>query len=90
MVTLNWQEPPASNGVGGWRMERAREIDETVAALRANPGRWALVAESISLGANRAWRKRGCQVRMVCAGRPKGKCALYVRWPLAIVTSATG
>jgi hypothetical protein len=73
-VKIVWKEPPPPK-TGN---------DAVLVELKANPGRWALLAEGkASSGMGTPWRKLGCETRTVRTnpGDAKPRYDLYVRWP---------
>jgi hypothetical protein len=75
MVEILWQDPPP-------------KVDSrhaaTLAALKANPGRWALLlADRTSSTAGTAWKKLGCEVEVSRKnpGETPPKYDVYARWP---------
>ena len=69
MAELKWQDPPK---------ESKNSWDEIAEALRANPGRWALVRSGVSYQAGRAeCRRLGLERRAL--KNAEGKVEIYVR-----------
>jgi hypothetical protein len=74
MVEIKWQDPPAA----------LTRHDSIVAALKNNPGRWALVAEDRSSSSSGTpWNKSGCETKVhrKNPGEGKAKYDVYARWP---------
>lgn len=74
MVEIKWQDPPAA----------LTHHDSIVAALKNNPGRWALVAEDRSSSSSGTpWNKSGCETKVhrKNPGEGKAKYDVYARWP---------
>ena len=74
MVEIKWQDPPAALTLH----------DSIVAALKNNPGRWALVAEDRSSSSSGTpWTKSGCETKVhrKNPGDGKPKYDVYARWP---------
>jgi hypothetical protein len=68
-----WQDPPPDGRV---TTRQRRE------ALKANPGRWILWAESASRAYATKLAKDGFEIRTRhLPGEPNHRCALYARWP---------
>jgi hypothetical protein len=74
MVEIKWQDPPAA----------LTFHESVVAALKKNPGRWALVVEDRSTSsAGTWWKKFGCETKVhrKNPGEAKPKYDVYARWP---------
>jgi len=74
MVEIKWQDPPAALTLH----------DSIVAALKNNPGRWALVAEDRSSSSSGTpWTKSGFETKVhrKNPGDGKPKYDVYARWP---------
>ena len=65
---LTWEEPPTPT-VGRTPKYFTPEV---VAALRANPGRWARIPGVMPPNSAKYARRKGLEVRQVMAGSPKG------------------
>ena len=76
MVELKWQDPPPRRQGEYW-------LEKTVAELRANPGRWALVRHyDKHTSANNSYQRlkaAGCEATQ--RRTPDGGADLYARWP---------
>jgi len=68
---LKWQEPP-STPRHNW--------DSIAEQLKANPGRWALVAESYSGNKVKAAKARGLTVRVSRVPENFGKFDVYAKY----------
>jgi hypothetical protein len=80
MSELKWQDPPPGRRLGG--KVGAQRIDADVEELKANPGRWALIAESVTSPVLLSYRKRGCEVRIsTVKPKPNARYDIYARWP---------
>jgi hypothetical protein len=80
MVT--WKEPPTNKR--GWTAGAAgsKRIDAIVEELKTEPGRWALVHESLTQGGAVGLKKRGCETRLVIVKpKPNPRYDIYARWP---------
>jgi hypothetical protein len=75
---LAWKEPPAGKR-GGGKFRSATLI----AALKANPGQWAVVATAANVngvgGQGAPFRHAGCELAARIADDGTG--VLYARWP---------
>lgn len=79
MAEIKWTElPPSTRGKA--KTGRSTAIDEVVKELRANPGRWALVAENVYPTARATWVKRGLEVRGRMVGGGVQRQNLYARY----------
>lgn len=77
-VSINWEEPPVES------IKRVNKWDEIASALRANPGRWAKVAENKTNGYVQPLKKRGSfEFMHVTAGLgyKRGSMDVYARFP---------
>lgn len=78
MVEIKWQDPPERGSwIGG-------TLTPIVAALKKNPGKWALVREKVSSSsAQTPWKKQGCEalVRRSNPGETPPRYDVYARWP---------
>lgn len=68
-----WAEPPRTTKKWGPVLD----------ALRANPGRWALIAQNVSHGQASYFKSKGFEVSSKTAelGYKKGNADIYARWP---------
>jgi hypothetical protein len=73
-VNLVWQDPPPSN-----KGNRSPELDALAEALKAHPGRWALVANDPYSGGGQYHRNRGLE--FVCRSKGDGTYDKYARYP---------
>ena len=83
MVEIKWQDPPAALTLH----------DSIVAALKNNPGRWALVAEDRSSSSSgMPWNKSGCETKVhrKNPGDGKPKYDVYARWPEKVLPLPQG
>lgn len=83
MVEIKWQDPPAALTLH----------DSIVAALKNNPGRWALVGEDkSSSSAGAKWSKSGCETKLhrKTAADGKPQYDVYARWPEKVLPLPTG
>jgi hypothetical protein len=69
-----WEDPPP---ISSKQLAHERNI-EIFAQLKANPGKWAKVAEDTSIGSANTWLRWGCEVRR--QRTTPGKCNIWVRW----------
>ena len=81
-TTIVWADPPPK--AGGHRSDGATFPRATEDALRAHPGRWALVAKGVSLSSP-GWlsaSRPGFEFtsRSAGLGYPKGRGDLYARF----------
>jgi hypothetical protein len=77
MVKLRWEEPPSPDAPKRKQGDK-RKIDREVAALRRNPGKWALVREDAASGNYITYKKRGCITRTRALGN--NRYAIYAKW----------
>lgn len=80
-MAVRWQEPPESRG-----RPRIFDIDPAeMDLLKANPGRWALVAENTHSGMASTFRERYPDLEISARTGDEdclpGKVHLYARWP---------
>jgi hypothetical protein len=77
MTEITWAEPPATKRVG-----RARRtfVDRIADELKANPGRWALVAEDAWPHTRKQWKDRGLEVVGRRTRPGKAQENLYARY----------
>ena len=73
-MSVKFEEPPARVA------QRGRWLP-VIAELKANPGRWALIAENVATGGISAMRKTypGVEVRTV-GNRNNRAAKVYARW----------
>lgn len=80
---IRWEEPPASQQ--GRRSSGERIA--TVKALQQHPGKWALVAETVSSSAVLPWKKLGCEAVGRRSAKDPKKADIYARWPKGPATA---
>lgn len=88
MTALTWEDPPAPS-------EKAPRLAEVVAALRARPGVWAVVARPdraarASLTADAYRREDGLEVRLVKVGPEHRVYARAAGGPLVLRPTSGG
>lgn len=77
MVEIEWQDPPA-RAAG-----RGNDYSSTIDALKANPGKWALVIKDWkTTAAPAAFRQAGCEAT-TRRNADKKTWSVYVRFPQA-------
>lgn len=87
MVELKWQDPPSRSG------GKSNDWDLVIEQLKANPGKWALVAADWGYSAPpTAFRQQGCEAT---ARRNKGQegekktWSVYARSPIKVTPVAS-
>lgn len=76
MTEIEWAEPP-----GPIYSRGTAAIQATVEALKQRPGQWAIILRNTHAARGDRYKKMGCEVTTRSAGKPKGKCDIYARWP---------
>lgn len=80
MTELTWQDPPSRTG------GKTRAWEPVVEQLKANPGKWALVAEDWTYSAPpAAFRQAGCEAtarRNKAENGAKKTWSIYARYPV--------
>lgn len=80
IAVVEWSEPPIRTGRGRDPRKSAL-FNNVVEALRAEPGKWAIVRTDCSEKGARPFKRRGCETSVRADGA--GTFTVWARWPVS-------